>query len=67
MNKTCLLIIFLNFLFLVVLGNPGDSIVVKKKYFTRQSNSIVTLDGLPSEEAWNLVEWAGDFIQWQPD
>ena len=66
MNKTCLLIIFFDFLFLVVTGNPGDSIIVKKKYFTRQLNSPVTLDGLPSEEAWNLVEWAGDFTQWQP-
>lgn len=67
MNKTCFLLIFLNPLFLVAQSNPGDSTVLKKKYFTKQLNSVVTLDGMPSEEAWNLVEWAGDFTQWQPN
>jgi hypothetical protein len=66
MNKTCLLIIFLNFLFLTAKSNPADTIV-KKKYFTKQLSSAITLDGIPNEEGWNAVEWGGDFIQWQPN
>lgn len=67
MKKICLLVIFLNFLFLFAQSNPGDSVVIKKKYFTKQLSSAITLDGIPSEEAWNLVEWGGDFTQWQPN
>jgi hypothetical protein len=66
MNKTSLLVLFLNFLFLTARSNPSDTIV-KKKYFTKQLSSTVTLDGIPNEEAWNGVEWGGDFIQWQPN
>ena len=25
------------------------------------------LDGIPTEKAWDKVEWGGDFIQWQPN
>ncbi len=68
MNKTCLLVIFLNFFLCVAAQNkPGDSAVVKKKYFTKQLSSGVTLDGIPGEEAWNSVEWGGDFTQWPPN
>src|SRR6476619_5630621 len=44
-----------------------DTIIPKKKYFTSQLNGTITLDGIPSEEAWNAVEWGGDFIQNQPN
>ena len=67
MNKTFLLVIFLNFLFLAARSNPGDTVVVKKKYFTKKLNSVITLDGIPKEEAWNSVEWGGDFIQSKPN
>ena len=67
MNKPCLLVIFLNFLFLAAQCKPGDSVLVKKKYFTKQLSSAITLDGIPGEEAWNSVEWGGDFTQWQPN
>jgi Domain of unknown function (DUF5916)/Carbohydrate family 9 binding domain-like len=66
MNKTCLLIPFLSFLFLTAKSNPGDTVIVKK-YFTKQLRSPVTLDGIPAEEAWDAVEWGGDFIQWRPN
>ena len=66
MNKSCLLLFFL-FLFLFAQGNPGDTLVVKKKYFTKRLNGSIILDGIPAEEAWNAVEWGGDFIQWQPN
>ena len=65
MYQTGLLIVLLNFLFLGAKSNPEDSIM-KKKYFTKQLTGLITIDGIPDEEAWNGVEWGGDFIQWQP-
>src|SRR3981081_4520931 len=67
MIKASLLIIFLNFLFLVARSNPGDTTIVKKNYFTKELIGAITLDGTPSEEAWNAVEWGGDFIQEIPN
>lgn len=67
MIKPCLFVILLNFLFLAAQSNPGDSLIVKKKYTTQRLNATVTLDGIPTEDAWNAVEWGGDFTQWQPN
>ncbi|TMI86431.1 MAG: hydrolase, partial [Bacteroidetes bacterium] len=67
MNKACPLAIFLSFLFIIAQGTPGDTVIVKKKYFTKKLTGAVTLDGIPNEEAWNAVEWGGDFIQWSPN
>src|SRR5687768_3236588 len=67
MRKPYLLIITLNFLFFAAYSSPADSVIVKKKYFTQRLNAAITLDGIPVEEAWNAVEWGGDFIQWQPN
>ena len=66
MNKTILLVIFA-FFFFAAKSNPGDSVIVKKKYFTKPLTSGITLDGIPKEEAWNAVEWGGDFTQFQPN
>ncbi len=66
MNKTILLAIALNLFFLAAKSNPGDSTIAQKKYFTKQLTGTITLDGIHSEEAWNAVEWGGDFTQWQP-
>jgi hypothetical protein len=63
--KFPLLVVFCHFLCLAALANPEDS-VVRKKYFTTRLNGTITLDGIPSEEAWNAVEWGGDFVQYQP-
>ncbi|MGZ5220885.1 MAG: hypothetical protein ACXWC7_12430, partial [Chitinophagaceae bacterium] len=67
MRKPCLLIVTLNLIFVAAHSNPGDSVIIKKKYFTQRLNAAITLDGIPSEQAWNAVEWGGDFIQWQPN
>jgi hypothetical protein len=67
MNKAGLLIIFLGFLFLSAQGNTGDTAIIKKKYFTNHLSGVITLDGIPDEEAWNAVEWGGDFIQALPN
>jgi len=67
MENPCLLVTILNFLFLAAQSNPGDTLIVKKKYTTQRLNATITLDGIPSEDAWNAVEWGGDFTQWQPN
>lgn len=68
MRKNCLLIILLNLLFIAARANPADSIIEKKKYHTKRlTGSSISLDGIPSEDAWNKVEWGGNFIQWQPN
>src|SRR5882672_4412585 len=67
MTKAILLTFLLSFLFIVARSNPGDSVYIKKQYFTQRLNSIITLDGIPSEEGWNQVEWGGDFTQYTPN
>jgi hypothetical protein len=66
MRKPCLLF-FLAFLFLSITSGANDSTFVRKKYFTQRLKGAITLDGIPNEEAWNGVDWGGDFIQWQPN
>lgn len=66
MNKASLLILLLFFLFISVKSWSQDSIIIKK-YFTKQSNGAIILDGIPSEKAWNEVEWGNGFTQSQPN
>ncbi|HUC81635.1 MAG TPA: DUF5916 domain-containing protein, partial [Flavisolibacter sp.] len=65
MRKTCLLAFLLVLLFTSAQGQTNDTIA-RKKYFTKQLSGEINLDGIPSEEAWNTVEWGGDFTQYQP-
>ncbi|HEV8285341.1 MAG TPA: DUF5916 domain-containing protein [Chitinophagaceae bacterium] len=66
MNKTFLLITWAILFFLTAKSQSGDSII-KRKYFTKQLEGTITIDGMPNEEVWNGVEWGGDFVQWQPN
>lgn len=66
MRKACLPAILLALLCQFAQGQT-DSAVFRKKYNTNRLNGTITLDGIPSEEAWNAVEWGGDFTQWQPN
>jgi hypothetical protein len=65
MRNIYLIILLLLSVATIAQTNPADSII-RKKYFTRSLNGTINIDGIPSEEAWNAVEWGGDFIQWQP-
>ena len=66
-NKTYLLGVLLILSTLAHAITP-DTNIVKKKYFTqRLSGTAITLDGIPSEAAWDAVPWGGDFIQNQPN
>src|SRR3989337_2269381 len=67
MNKRSFFFLILSFLFFYSEGQSGDSSVSRKKYVTQLSTGVITLDGIPSEDAWNSVEWGGDFIQRQPN
>lgn len=69
MFKNCLLFISLILLsHTAFCSNPGDTTIPQKRYDTKRlSGKIITLDGIPNEDAWNLVEWGGDFTQWQPN
>ena len=64
--------LFIILLFLFIKPNAQnssatDTAVARKKYTTTSlAGSAITLDGIPSEEAWNKVEFGGDFTQWQP-
>lgn len=66
MKQTSLLILVLLFIVADVKANPGDTVVVRKKYSTQRLNGNINLDGIPDESAWEAVEWGGDFQQWQP-
>jgi hypothetical protein len=66
MRKPGLLVTVLVFIYIGAKANPSDSSFARKKYFTQRLQGAITLDGIPNEEAWNIVEWGGDFIQWQP-
>ncbi len=68
MNKICFLIVCFSLSFIWADANPADSLIPKKKYDTKRLTGVqITLDGIPSEEVWNTVEWAGNFRQWQPN
>ncbi|HEV7782306.1 MAG TPA: DUF5916 domain-containing protein [Chitinophagaceae bacterium] len=67
MNKTILLLLLVNLCALSAWSNPADTTIEKKKYFTKRLSTTINLDGKPDEEAWNQVEWGGDFIQYQPN
>jgi hypothetical protein len=61
-----LLLVFFVITFLSAKSNAQDSIPIKQ-YFTKHVQGTIDFDGVPAEEAWNAVEWGGDFIQWQPN
>ncbi len=50
-------------------GKKDSAILIPKKhYFTQHTNGDeITNDGLASDKAWNLVEWAGGFRQFDPE
>ncbi len=67
MKKYSLLFLTLLVTLTAVHALPGDSSIIRKKYQTnRLQGGPIVLDGIASEEAWNSVEWGGDFTQWQP-
>ena len=50
-------------------NDPAPEVVPKKIYVTASvdENAPPTIDGLLNDPVWNTVEWAGDYIENQPD
>lgn len=45
-----------------------QSEIPKKQYLTQPvSDDDIAFDGVPNEQAWQSVDWGGDFIQYQPN
>ena len=54
-------------LFMNANSQANDSIIGKKKYTTKPLSGVITLDGIPTEAAWDAVPWEGNFIQYEPN
>jgi hypothetical protein len=67
MNPSILLVLICFALSTTAMSNFADTTVVRRSYTTQHLQGAITLDGIPNEEAWNSVEWSGDFIQWKPN
>lgn len=65
--KTACLLIILSLFVCTAFSQATDSIIPKKQYFTKPLSTPITLDGIPTEDAWKAVEWGGDFTQWRPN
>ncbi|MGW9685235.1 DUF5916 domain-containing protein [Flagellimonas sp. 2504JD1-5] len=66
------LIIFFTLIFFInitIKAQDSKEVVRKKIYVTKSIDQAPApvVDGLLSDEAWGLVEWAGDYIEFQPD
>lgn len=47
---------------------PKDTLnIPKKQYFTQKMTVPIRLDGVLDDKAWDDVQWAGDFLQYQPN
>lgn len=60
-------LLFLLVIFCVSLQISYCQSLPKKIYTTKAVDKTPTIDGIISEEVWNEVEWATDFVEKQPD
>jgi hypothetical protein len=64
--KKGLQVVLLCFLFMNAKPQGNDSIIAKRKYTTKPVSGTITLDGIPTEAAWDAVPWEGNFVQHEP-
>jgi hypothetical protein len=61
-------ILFLGSLTFYAQKEPKDTLnIPKKQYFTQKMTVPIRLDGVLDDKAWDDVQWAGDFLQYQPN
>lgn len=61
-------ILLLGSLNLYAQKEPKDTLnIPKKQYFTQKLTAPIRLDGVLNDKAWDDVQWAGDFLQYQPN
>ncbi|MEP0986978.1 DUF5916 domain-containing protein [Ekhidna sp.] len=56
-----------SFLFLCLFGFSQEELPPTKSYTTAQIESPIILDGKLDDDAWNQVEWGGDFVGHRPE
>ena len=44
-----------------------NEIIPKRVYNTKKLKEVPIIDGVISEDAWNVVEWSSDFVQKEPN
>lgn len=64
---TCALLVILIPVCLYAQSNLTTGPIEKKKYYTRPVQGNITIDGVPDDAQWGLVEWGGDFVQYMPN
>lgn len=64
-----IILIPLFFLAQILIAQDTTTVVTKKIYVTKAITSEMTptIDGLLNDPAWDVVEWAGDYVEFQPD
>lgn len=64
---TCFLVLFL--LPIVNVAQDSTNVVPKRIYTTKplKNTQVLKIDGVLDDLGWKTVEWAGDFIESQPD
>lgn len=67
--RNVVLVFFSLFFFNNLQAQDSTEVIIKKKYTTQALGEYAapTINGVLEDEAWNLVEWGNDYIEWQPD
>ncbi len=67
--KKFIILFTLSFISIYVHAQDSTLVVPKKIYVTKpvEQDAPPVVDGLLNDEAWGLVEWAGDYVEFQPD
>src|SRR4051812_16149162 len=62
-----LILIFCGYAMAYAQDKRADTAIPKRQYYTqRVGEAGIKLDGIPNDAAWDAVEWAGDFTQFDP-
>jgi hypothetical protein len=59
--------LFLIYLLQIIISEIYSQTIEKKVYLTKFAEETPVIDGLANETSWDKVEWAGDFIQSEPE
>nr|WP_288934962.1 DUF5916 domain-containing protein [uncultured Allomuricauda sp.] len=67
--RNAVLVFFSLFFVYNLQAQDSTEVIIKKKYTTKALGEYAapTINGILEDEAWNLVEWGRDYIEWQPD
>ncbi|MEM1328167.1 MAG: DUF5916 domain-containing protein [Bacteroidota bacterium] len=66
MKQFTTLLLLLSIASLLMAQRPANAGEIKK-YTTQKTELPLSIDGMMTEEAWEAVDWTGDYAQLQPD